>query len=230
MGDATRASTLARTHPPRRVPGSPTEVPLKLPSIPRLGIALSLLCILPAAAAAAPAAPAKAPAPKAAKGALTLLYGDDHVFAVVPPEGWTVDDTSGLGQRIRVVLYPKGQKWDTSPTVMYVNPLHQDPERRLTLRQMIERDVLSFRQQFPQGRVTEEKPIRTAKAKSAEVRYFSSKGGEPTEAVAYVPEDQLVMLLVLQARNPAGFRSALPAFESLVSSYQFVAGGVQTPR
>ena len=33
---------------------------------------------------------------------------------------------SGLGSKIRVVLYPRGQKWATAPTVMYSNPLHQD--------------------------------------------------------------------------------------------------------
>ena len=50
------------------------------------------------------------------------------------------------------------------------------------------------------------------------------------EAVAYVAEADLVMLLVLQSRDADGFRRGLPAFESLVASYQFVAGGIQTPR
>jgi hypothetical protein len=38
------------------------------------------------------------------------------------------------------------------------------------------------------------------------------------------------MLLVLSSRDAEGFQRSLPAWESLVSSYQFVIGGVQTPR
>lgn len=186
--------------------------------------------MIPALAPAATPASPKAPAAAAPKGEFTILYGDDHAFGITPPEGWTVDDTSGLGSHIRVVLYPRGQKWDSAPTVMYVNPLHQKAESPRTLREMIDRDVADFMKRSPKGRVTAGRPLRTGKAQVAEVRYFAPTGEAPLEAVAYVSEQDLVMLLVLSSRDGAGFRSGLPAFESLVTSYQFVAGGIRTPR
>jgi hypothetical protein len=186
----------------------------------------------PGAAVTRPGGPSAAPRPSGAtpsKGPLTLLYGDDHVFGIVAPPGWVVDDSSGLGAKIRVVLYPRGQKWATAPTVMYQNPLHQDPRARKTLAQMIERDLADFRKHSPRGKVTSGAPIRNAKNQLAQVRYFAPDGRDPLSAVAYYEEDDLVMLLVLESQTAAGFREALPAYNGMVSSYQFIAGAVQTP-
>jgi hypothetical protein len=216
------------------------EVPLT-PRFPIRALLAAAAIAFPPASALAAAAPA-APAAKAArsatgakagapKGEFTLLYGDNHAFGITPPQGWTVDDTSGLGSKIRCVLYPKGQTWATAPTVMYLNPLHQKKDVRRTLAQMIAHDIEAFGQRAPRGRVTPGGRLATGvTGKSAEVRYFAPEGGAPTEAVAYVAEDGLVMLLVLSSRDEAGFQRHLPAFESLVGSYQFVAGGIETGR
>ncbi len=158
-----------------------------------------------------------------------MLYGDDHCFGLIAPDGWVLDDSSGLGSRIRVVLYPKGQKWSTAQTVMYVNPIHQDPKARRTLAQVIEQDVAAFGRQAPHGKVSAGPQVRTDAGKTAEVRYFATNGGAPEEAVAYVPEDDLVMLLVLSSREPGGLQRTLPAFRDMVASYRFVAGNIRTP-
>ncbi len=186
----------------------------------------------PGAAPAGPGGPASA-APRSVagqvKGPFTLLYGDDHMFGIVPPPGWVVDDSSGLGSKIRVVLYPLGQTWATAPTVMYSNPLHQDPHARKTFAQMIERDLAAFRKQSPHGRVVSAPPIHNVKGHQAEVRHFSPDGHEPLSAVAYYEEKDMVMLLVLESKTAAGFRAALPGFNGMVSSYQFVASNPKVP-
>jgi hypothetical protein len=221
-------------HSPERTPsrGFP-DASRRFPLIPsasvRAALAVALFAALPALAATT--APAKGkPAAAENQPELTILYGDDHAFGIVVPRGWTVDDTSGINSKIRVVLYPKGQAWASAPTVMYVNPLHQKQEQRRTLRQMIEQDIADFRKQAPRGTVSSQAPLETAAGQPAEVRYFAPDGGAPTEAVAYVAEDQLVMLLVLQARDNAAFQKNLPAFRSLVAGYRFVIGGIQTPK
>lgn len=196
----------------------------------------------PRPAAAKPATPGPA-APRANAGAMpapvakpagagrefTLLYGDDHCFGLVPPQGWVIDDSSGLGSKIRVVLYPKGQKWSTAGTVMYVNPIHQARDEHKSLQQMIDQDVQGFLKQSPRGKVTIAPQVKTRAGKLAEVRLFAREGGDPQEAVAYVMEEDLAMLLVLSSREVGGIKGALPAFREMVASYQFVAAGVQTP-
>lgn len=197
----------------------------------------ALLASTRPAGAQAPPPASPAPAPSPAKGKpgattqLNMLYGDDHVFGVVTPAGWTLDSKAGLPSNIRAVLYPKGQKWQTATAAMYVNPLHQRKgEAPLSFDAMIARDTREFIEHWPKGKVTEGRPLPTGGQKTASVRYFTKSGGEAEEAVAYVEEQGLVMLIVLTAHTPRDFRGALPAFEKLVGSYVFMAGNVRTGR
>jgi len=178
-----------------------------------------------------PPATAQTAAPAGKKGVrpLTLAYGDDHCFGFVTPEGWVADDTSGLGSRIRMVLYPRGQKWSSAKTVMYVNPIHKNAAAPRTLDQIIDGDLKAFQQHTPGGVVTRGDPIHTAGGHAAELRLFSTTGARVDEAVAYVEEEPLVMLLVLTSRTPESFARALPAYRQWVASYRFIVGNIDTP-
>jgi hypothetical protein len=180
--------------------------------------ALALLIALAVVAHAAPAPPA---APEARKA--LVVEGDDHLFMVSAPKGWVLDDTSGMGSRIRCVFYPKGQRWATAPTVMYVNPLHGFAARERKFSTLISDDIRAFLKRAPKGRVVDGGTLpTTTPGKEAVVRYFSEDGGPPREAVAYVPEKKLVMLIVLSSQTAQGFQDALPAYRDLVSTYAWV--------
>lgn len=175
--------------------------------------------------ASAPSEVRVGPGSQAAPGTRKALVveGDNHLFMVSAPAGWVLDDTSGMGSRIRCVFYPKGQKWATAPTVMYVNPLHGFSAKERKVSALIADSQKQFLQRSPKGRVTDAGTLPTSvTGKNAIVRYFSEDGGPPHEAVAYVPEKDLVMLIVLSSRTPAGFQKALPAFRELVSFYAWV--------
>lgn len=208
-------------------------------NLPRSVAACLLALALLGSPRAAVAAPAK-PAPPVLKGAgkglpaarsktLELVYGDDHVFGTVVPQGWALDDSSGLGARIRVVLYPKGQTWAKAPVVMYANPIHQAANTHVPLATMIQRDENEFQKANAHGKVTIAPPITSAKGQVAQVRYFAPDGGKPLEAVAYYEEKTLVQLLVLQSRDAEGFAKNLATYREWVASYQFVGTGMATP-
>lgn len=193
--------------------------------------ALVLAAMPPAAPAAssAPAKPAAAAHDTAARKAL-VIEGDNHLFMISAPDGWVLDDTAGMGSRIRCVFYPKGQKWSTAPTVMYVNPLHGYGAKTRTVSALIAEDEKSFKHNSPRGKVTDAGTIQTTGRKTAVVRYFSADGGPAHEAVAYVPEAELVMLLVLSSKTPEGFQGALPAYREMVQSYAWVASNAELGR
>jgi hypothetical protein len=191
-------------------------------------LALVLLCVAAASAAttgtpaAAPAAPAKPAGAPPTRQAL-VIEGDDHLFMVAAPPGWVLDDTAGMGSRIRCVFYPLGQKWATAATVMYVNPLHGFGAKTRTVTTLMAEDEQAFKKRTPRGKVTDAgKLVISEKGNFARVRYFSDDGGPPHEAVAYVPDKDLVMLLVLSSHTPEGFQEALPAYHQLVESYAYV--------
>ena len=175
--------------------------------------------------AAAPAAPSDTTTRKA-----LVIEGDNHLFMISAPEGWVLDDTSGMGSRIRCVFYPKGQKWNTAPTVMYVNPLHGYGTKERTVSALMAEDEKSFHKNAPHGKVSNGGTIQTTGKKTAVVRYFSYDGGPAHEAVAYVPEADLVMLLVLSSKTPEGFQGALDAYRQMVQSYAWVASNAEMGR
>jgi hypothetical protein len=145
------------------------------------------------------------------------------------PRGWVADDSSGLGSRIRVVLYPRGQHWKDAPVVMYENALHQDSRAARSLDDMIAADVQGFQKHAAAGKVSRDAAVQTRKGQHAELRLFAPDGGAPTEAVAYIEQKGFVEMLVLQAQRPEGLRENLPAFRAMVASFEIVGTDVQTP-
>ena len=180
-------------------------------------------------AAAGAASGAAAPHDTTTRKAL-IIEGDNHLFMVSTPDGWVLDDTSGMGSRIRCVFYPKGQKWATAPTVMYVNPLHGYGAKTRTVSMLMAEDEKSFKKNSPRGKVTDGGTIQTTGKKTAVVRYFSNDGGAANEAVAYVPEAEMVMLIVLSSKTPQGFQGALAAYREIVQSYAWVASNAELGR
>ena len=225
---------------PVPLPGPPDHLPeeaLLSPSLRSLA-GLTLLALVAAApvthasqakSAKAPATPAKAtpaatpaPAPGASQRNAVIIEGDDHLFMVASPKGWVLDDTSGMGSKIRCVLYPRGETWASAATVMYVNPYHGMGLKERTLSAMIAENEKAFRKSAPKGRISDAGTLSTAGGKTAQVHYFAPDGRTPVEAVTYVPEQDLVMLIVLSSRTAAGFQEALPAYRELVSTYAWV--------
>src|SRR5262245_3420116 len=178
------------------------------------------------ATTSASTAPSSPPATKQA----VVIEGDNHMFMLSAPQGWVLDDTSGMGSRIRCVLYPKGQRWQSAPTVMYVNPLHGYGAKARTVSALMAEDEKSFHRSAPRGKITDAGRLQTADRKTAIVRYFSQDGGPAHEAVAYVPEAELVMLLVLTSKSADGFQGALAAYKEMVQSYAWVASNAELGR
>jgi hypothetical protein len=223
----TRASAEFPSAPSTRPAPENNLSPRRTLRVLPLSLAFVLLSVTAASATTTgapvrPAAPAKAAGDTATRQAL-VIEGDDHLFMIAAPPGWVLDDTAGMGSRIRCVFYPKGQKWATASTVMYVNPLHGFGAKRRTVTTLMAEDEQAFRKRAPRGVITDAGTLVTSeKDKAARVRYFSEDGGPPHEAVAYVPDKDLVMLLVLSSHTPQGFQQALGAYRKLVESYAYV--------
>jgi hypothetical protein len=48
-----------------------------------------------------------------------IVYGPKAAFNISAPEGWVLDNESGVSQGQPCVLYPKGSSWRDAKTVMY---------------------------------------------------------------------------------------------------------------
>ncbi len=178
-------------------------------------VCLVLLCCL--------AARAQDARPDARDGHPGIVYGKDHVFVVKAPEGWVLDNESGVGQGLRAVFYPVGSSWKEGRAVMYVNTAAKPG----TLENFVEGDVAEFRKNAPGLKVTDDAAPPVEGRQRVVVKRFKDDRYGNHEAVAYVEESKVVVMFVLTARTKGDFESALPAFRKLVSSYRFISDKVK---
>ena len=160
-----------------------------------------------------------------------IIYGENHAFTLTAPEGWVLDNTSGRGQGLQAVFYPQGSSWQKGAAVMYANVYQKRNVKEEPLEKVIEGDVAEFRKRSAELNVTDAEPIHLVKDervkdKKATVKYFTGDAHGNHEAVAYVDEGKVVVMLVLSARSKKVFESSLPAFKELVGSYFFLGDKV----
>jgi hypothetical protein len=155
-----------------------------------------------------------------------IIYGQDHVFVLTAPKGWVLDNKSGVNQGLQAVFYPEGSSWKSGTIVMYANAYYKLNATEETLEKVVAGDVAEFKKKSEKLKVVEAASLPTRKDKKAVVRYFEGDTFGNSEAIAYLDEGKVVVMLVLSARTKNEFEAALPAFSELVSSYLFLGDKV----
>jgi hypothetical protein len=159
------------------------------------------------------------------EGSSGLVYGTDHAFWVSAPKGWVLDNRSGAPQGLHAVFYRVGSSWSDATTVMYVNT--GGLAKGETLESFISGDLARFRERSPNVKMTKESSVSTSDKRTADVRRFSGDEWGNEEAVAYIQEGAVVVMIVLTARNRPDFEAARPALSDLVNSYRFMTKDVR---
>ena len=150
-----------------------------------------------------------------------IIYGKNYSFALTAPKGWVLDTTSGRQQGLQAVFYPNGSSWKSGAAVMYPSVLQKADPARESLESVIANE------DSPNLKVVDADAIPTrtdarSKDKKATVKYFTGDRNGNSEAVAYLDEGNLVVMLVLSTRSQKDFETSLPAFKEFVDSYFFL--------
>lgn len=155
-----------------------------------------------------------------------VIFGRDHAFALTAPKGWVLDSKSGVSQGSNAVFYPEGSSWKNSTVVMYASVYHKRNVTEETSATVIAGDIAEFKKKSVKLKVVEAASLPTRKDKQAAVHYFDGDTFGNSEAVAYLDEGKVVVMLVLSARTKREFDLSLTAFRELVSSYLFLGDKV----
>lgn len=150
----------------------------------------------------------------------TVVSGQGYAFELKAPRGWYLDNEVGRSQGLSVVFYPRDFAWDSAPAVCYVGVrtlsgkvTQVEDQVDDTLRNLHEHGVAN-----PQAHLT--RTITTQDASKARIYYFTGDRAGNREATAYIQAKSSIHFITLSARDSAALQNALPAFESLVSSYE----------
>jgi len=156
-----------------------------------------------------------------------IIYGKNHAFSLTAPEGWVLDNESGVNQGLHAVFYRHGESWEKALTVMYANTASLENKPHETLDQLIKYDLTKFKTDYSDIKITDGKDIIIKDNVIAKVRYLLGNSYGNFEAMAYIDAGKTGVMIILSSRSQEGFENSLPAFESLVKSYFFIGDKVK---
>jgi hypothetical protein len=155
-----------------------------------------------------------------------IIYGNNHAFSLTAPDGWILDNKSGVNQGLYAVFYKKGQSWKNAETVMYANTASLENPPHSTLDELIKYDTDNFKKQYQDLDIRDGNNIELSNNKTAKIRYLSGKSYGNFEAIAYIDAGKNGIMIIMSSRSKEGFDNSLTAFQSLVKSYLYIADKV----
>jgi hypothetical protein len=156
-----------------------------------------------------------------------MIYGENFAYNLTAPEGWILDNESGVDQGLFAVFYRKGESWKKAVTVMYTNTASLEEDTHRTLDQLIKFDIDDFKSQYSDLKIEKGNDITITEKNIAKVYYLSGKSYGNFEAMAYIDAGKTGIMIIMSSRTKEGFDNSLTAFESLVKSYFFIADKVK---
>jgi len=150
----------------------------------------------------------------------TVVRGKSFAFQLKAPRGWVLDNEIARSQGLNVVFYPTGADWNTSKVASYVRVRSNDGTQR-KIEDQVQDTLRSLHESgSPNAKAQYVKTLTTQDASKAKIYYFSGDRFGNLEATAYVQGKDSINFVTLTAHDQDSFRQAMPAFESLVASYE----------
>ena len=148
-----------------------------------------------------------------------IVYGPKAAFSISAPEGWVLDNESGVAQGLPCVLYPKGESWADARTVMYAKIAGTKFEDVNAFVAFAIKDM-----EKTHGRPKE----KIASGKTMDGRDFfineypATKAYSQWERVAYVQLPKAVAYIVLSSRDEASYRKDAPALREVLKMFAYL--------
>ncbi len=154
-----------------------------------------------------------------------IVYGPKAAFNIAAPEGWVLDNESGVNQGQPCVLYPKGESWADSRTVMYAkiaSTQYEDAEKfaAVAIKQM------ESKHGKPKEKIDKGK---TGNGQAFFINeYPATKMYSQWERVAYVQLPKAVAYIVLSSRDEATYRKDAPALREVLKTFAYLEPKTET--
>jgi hypothetical protein len=148
-----------------------------------------------------------------------IVYGPKAAFNISAPEGWVLDNESGVNQGLPCVLYPKGESWADARTVIYAkiaSTQYEDAEKFVA--------VAIKEMEKTHGKPKEK--IASGKTKDGHEyfinEYPATKTYSQWERVGYVQLPHAVAYIVLSSRDQASYRKDSGALEKVLKTLVYI--------
>jgi hypothetical protein len=149
-----------------------------------------------------------------------MLFGADHAFSFTAPNGWVLDNQSGVQQGLHMVFYPAGQTWEGSPVMAYGMSVAKNSELR-SIEDQVKRTIEDFQSDGSNNYRAESKDdIQLPGGKIVKVYWFSGDQWGNYEAAGYIEEKDTINFIVYNSRNKVDFENNLSSFKAILMTYK----------
>src|SRR5436190_6836661 len=148
-----------------------------------------------------------------------VVYGPKAAFKIDAPDGWVLDNNSGVKQGLPCVLYPKASSWADAKTIMYAKIASTEFEG---VNEFVATAIKGMEKVH--GRPKE----KIASGKTADDRdyfineYPATKTYSQWERVGYVQLPHAVAYIVLSSRNKTSYSKDAPALEKVLKTLAYL--------
>src|SRR5882724_10411410 len=144
-----------------------------------------------------------------------VVYGPKAAFKIDAPEGWVLDNKSGVKQGLPCVLYPKGSSWADAKTVMYAKVASP---QWAGVNAFVEWAIEGMKEKHG----TPKQKIASGKTKDGHDyfinEYPATKTYSQWERVGYIQLPQGVAYIVLTSRDKASYQKDSGALEKVLKT------------
>ena len=151
-----------------------------------------------------------------------MLFGKDHSFYMTAPQGWVLDNKSGVKQGVHMAFYPRGFTYQNSPVFAYgrSSPLTDDIR---TIEDLVKSTIREFKYHgSPNYTGSKERTVPLPGGKTAEVYFYSGDRWGNYEAAGYILERKTINFLVFNSRFKKAFDDNIGKFYEILDSYKNV--------
>ncbi len=155
-----------------------------------------------------------------------IVYGPKGAFKIDAPDGWVIDNESGLEHRLPCVLFRKGQTWDNADPLMYAKIAGTDVTDAEAFAKKAIAEMTKERGEFAMKR------IATGKTAGGEPYFVNDYAANAdysrSERVAYIQMPKAVAYVVFSAEEKATLEKHAMALTQLLKSFRAMGAKVDS--
>lgn len=149
-----------------------------------------------------------------------LLHGENYLFYIKAPDGWILDTSNGVSEGLEVVIYPKRASWEKTSTIMFPQIFQKLDFKTGKIEEIIKHYKDDTLDRIPYAKFSSLSSVKTRDKSVARVLKVIHRR---IDAVGFIDESEVVVLLVLSSEDNKGFNKSYSAFVELIKSYNFIA-------
>ncbi|MBN1983414.1 MAG: hypothetical protein JW795_17890 [Chitinivibrionales bacterium] len=136
-----------------------------------------------------------------------MLFGGNHSYYFTAPDGWILDNKSGVSQGLHMVFYPEGETWANSPVIAYGRSVSKN-DNLTSIQDQVKQTVKDFHDNgSPKYKAMKHKTVKIDSGKSAEIYFFEGDKWGNYEAVGYIEENSGINFLVYNSSSKGIFEN-----------------------